>query len=61
MVGLAKEVSSSMVPETRYWVQFPLATQFFAAHIPPSLAPAGPAVTAAPEQEQAASTVAART
>jgi hypothetical protein len=53
--------SSSMVPEPRSWVQFPPVTQFFAARIPPSLASAGPAGTAAPEREQAAPTAAART
>jgi hypothetical protein len=61
MVGLAEGGSSSMVPELRSWVQFPPATQFSAARIPPSLASAGPAGTAAPEREQAAPTVAART
>jgi hypothetical protein len=53
--------SSIMVPEPRSWVQFPSATQFFAARIPPSLASAGSAGMAAPEREQAAPTVAART
>jgi hypothetical protein len=43
-----------MVPEPRSWVQFPLATQFFVARIPPSLASVGPAGTAALEREQAA-------
>jgi hypothetical protein len=61
MVGLAEEVPSSMVSESRSWVQFPLTTQFFATHIPPSLASAGPAGTAAPEREQAAPTITART
>jgi hypothetical protein len=61
MVGLAEEVLSSMVPELRSWVQFPSATQFFAARIPPSLASAEPADTAAPEWEQAAPTATART
>jgi hypothetical protein len=61
MVGLAEEMLSSMVPESRSWVQFPPATQFSAARIPPSLASAGPTGTAAPEREQAAPTTAART
>jgi hypothetical protein len=58
MVGLAEEVSSSMVLEPRSWIQFlppPLPhthTKFSAAHIPPSLASVGPIGTAAPEQEQ---------
>jgi hypothetical protein len=50
-----------MVPELRSWVQFPPAMQFSAAHIPPSLASAGPACTAVPEREQAAPTAAADT
>jgi hypothetical protein len=50
-----------MVPEPRSWVQFPLATQFFAARISPSLASAGSVGTAAPEREQAAPTATART
>jgi hypothetical protein len=45
-----------MVLESRSWVQFPLATQFSAAGIPPTLASAGRAGTAAPEREQAAPT-----
>jgi hypothetical protein len=61
MVGLAEVGSSSMVSELKYWVQFPPATQFSAARIPPSLASAGPAGTAASEREQAAPTAAART
>jgi hypothetical protein len=61
MVGLAEAGSSSMVPELRSWVQFPPATQFFAARIPPSLASSGPTGTAAPEREQAAPTAAAHT
>jgi hypothetical protein len=61
MVGLAEAGSSSMVSELRSWVQFPPATQFSAARIPPSRASAGPAGTAASEQEQAAPTAAART
>jgi hypothetical protein len=61
MVGLAEEVLSSMVPEPRSWVQFPPATQFSAACIPPSLASIGPAGTAAPEWEKAAPTATART
>jgi hypothetical protein len=50
-----------MVPESRSWVQFLPATQFFAAGIPPSLASAGPADTAVPEREQAAPTAVALT
>jgi hypothetical protein len=50
-----------MVSEPRSWVQFPLVTQFSAARIPPSLASAKPADTAAPEREQAAPTATART
>jgi hypothetical protein len=61
MVGLAEAGFSSMVPELRSWVQFPPATQFSVARIPPSLASVGPAGTAAPEREQAAPTAAART
>jgi hypothetical protein len=61
MVGLAEEVPSSMVSESRSLVQFPLTTQFFATRIPPSLASAGPTGTAAPEREQAAPTITART
>jgi hypothetical protein len=61
MVGLAEEVPSSMVPESRSWVQFPPATQFFAARIPPSLAFAGSVGTTVPEWEQAAPTTVART
>jgi hypothetical protein len=56
-----REGSSSMVSEPRSWVQFPLATQFFAARISPSLASAGSIGTAAPEREQAAPTVMAHT
>jgi hypothetical protein len=61
MVGLAEAESSSMVSELRSWVQFPPATQFSVARIPPSLASAGPAGIAAPEREQAAPTAAAHT
>jgi hypothetical protein len=61
MVALTEEVLSSMVLEPRSWVQFPPATQFSAARIPPSLASAGPAGTAAPEREQTAPIAAART
>jgi hypothetical protein len=61
MVGLAEGGPSSMVSELRSWVQFPPATQFSAARIPPSLASTGPADTAASEREQAAPTAAART
>jgi hypothetical protein len=61
MVGLAEGGSSSLVPEPRSWVQFPPATQFSAAHIPPSLASAGSAGTATLEREQAAPTAAAHT
>jgi hypothetical protein len=50
-----------MVSEPRSWVQFPPATQFFTARIPPSLESVGPADTTAPEQEQAAPMAAART
>jgi hypothetical protein len=50
-----------MVSELRSWVQFPLATQFFATRIPPSLASAGSAGRAVPEREQAALTAAAHT
>jgi hypothetical protein len=53
--------SSSMVSELRSWVQFPLATQFSAARILPSLASARPVDTAAPEREQAAPTAMVRT
>jgi hypothetical protein len=53
--------SSSMVPESRSWVQFPPVTQFFAVRIPPSLASAGPAGMATPEREQAAATDATHT
>jgi hypothetical protein len=45
-----------MVPEPRSWIQFSPATQFSAARIPPSLASAGSAGTAAPEREQTAPT-----
>jgi hypothetical protein len=61
MIGLLEEVPSSMILELRSWVQFPPATQFFAARIPPSLASAGPIGTAAPEREQAAPTATAHT
>jgi hypothetical protein len=50
-----------MVPEPMSWVQFPPATQFFVARIPPSLASTGPAGTTTLEPEQAAPIVAART
>jgi hypothetical protein len=50
-----------MVSEPRSWVQFPLVTQLSVARIPPSLASAGPAGTAAPEREQAAPTATACT
>jgi hypothetical protein len=50
-----------MVSEPRSWVQFPLTTQFFAARIPPSLASAGSAGTAAPERQQAAPTAVTHT
>jgi hypothetical protein len=46
--------SSSMIPELRSWVEFPLATQFPAACIPPSLASVGPTDMTAAEREQAA-------
>jgi hypothetical protein len=61
MVGLTEGGSSSLVPEPRSWVQFPPATQFSAARIPPSLASAGSADTAMPEREQATPTAAAHT
>jgi hypothetical protein len=61
MVGLAEGGSSSMVPEPLSWVQFPPATQFFAARIPPSLASAGSAGMATPEREQTAPTAVAHT
>jgi hypothetical protein len=50
-----------MVPEPRSCVQFPPATQFSAARIPPSLASIGPAGMAAPEREQTAPTATVRT
>jgi hypothetical protein len=50
-----------MVSEPRSWVQFHLATQFFAARIPPSLASTGPAGTAVPEREQAVPTATVHT
>jgi hypothetical protein len=50
-----------MVPEPRSWVQFPPATQFSAARIPPSLASAGSTGMTTPEREQAAPTATART
>jgi hypothetical protein len=59
MVGLTEEVPSSMVPELRSWVQFPLATQFFIVHILPSLVSAGSVGMATPEWEQAAPIVTA--
>jgi hypothetical protein len=49
-----------MVSELRSWIQFPPATQFFTARIPPSLAFVGTVGTAAPEREQAAPTRVAR-
>jgi hypothetical protein len=61
MVRLVEEVPSRMVLESRSWVPFPRATQFFAARIPLSLASAGPAGMATPEREQAVPTAAART
>jgi hypothetical protein len=61
MVELVEVGSSSMVSELRSCVQFPPATQFFATRIPPSLASAVPAGTAAPEREQVAPTAAAHT
>jgi hypothetical protein len=50
-----------MVSKPRSWIQFPPATQFSSAHIPPSLASAGSAGTTVPEREQAAPTATART
>jgi hypothetical protein len=61
MVGLTEEGPSSMISKPRSWVQFPPITQFFAAHIPPSLASAGPVGTAVPEQKQTTLTAAAHT
>jgi hypothetical protein len=61
MVGLIEVGSSSMVSELRSWVQFPLATQFFAARISLSLVSVGPADTAASEWEQAVPTAVAHT
>jgi hypothetical protein len=61
IVGLAEGVPSSMVPEPRSWVQIPPVTQFSVALILPSLASVGPVGMVAPEWEQAAPTVAART
>jgi hypothetical protein len=55
------EVPSNMVPELRSWVQFPSATQFSVAHIPPSVASAGPAGMAAPKREQVAPTATTHT
>jgi hypothetical protein len=52
---------SSMAQEQRSWVQFPPATQFFAARISLSLAPARPPGTVAPKREQEAPTAMART
>jgi hypothetical protein len=49
-----------MVPELRSWVQFLLATQFFVARIPPSLASARSTGTITLERVQAAPTAAAR-
>jgi hypothetical protein len=48
-----------MIPEPRSWIQFPLATQFFVAHIPPSLTSAGSTDTVALERKQAVPTAAA--
>jgi hypothetical protein len=45
-----------MVPEPRSWFKFPSATQFFDAHIPPSLASTEFANIAAPEWEYAVPT-----
>jgi hypothetical protein len=56
MVELTEEVPSSIIPELRYWIQFPLTTQFSAACIPPSLSSAGLVGTAALEREQATPT-----
>jgi hypothetical protein len=61
MIGLIEEVPSSRVPVLRSWVQFSLVTQFFAAHISPSLASAGPAGTADPEWGQTAPTTTTHT
>jgi hypothetical protein len=49
-----------MISELRSWVQFPLATQFPIARIPPSLASVGPAGMAAPKREQAAPIIVTR-
>jgi hypothetical protein len=61
MVEMAEDVPSSMVPESRSWVQFSSATQFSAARIPPSLAFTEPIGTVAPKREQARPTATART
>jgi hypothetical protein len=61
MVGLAEEVSSSLVSEPRSWVQFPPATKSSAARILSSLAFAGPTGMATPEREQVVPTTAAQT
>jgi hypothetical protein len=50
-----------MVAEPMSCVQFPPATQFSVACMPPSLASAGPVGTAMPEQEQAGPIAAAHT
>jgi hypothetical protein len=50
-----------MVSEPMSCVQFPLATQFFVARIPPSLASAGSAGTTTSEREQTAQIAAACT
>jgi hypothetical protein len=50
-----------MVLDLRSWVQFPPTTQFSVAHIPPSLAFAGPVGTIAPEWEQTAPTTVTHT
>jgi hypothetical protein len=61
MVGPADDVSFSMVPELMSWAQFPPATQFFTARIPPSLASVGLVATVASDREQAAPTTTAHT
>jgi hypothetical protein len=61
MIGLAEEVSSSIVSESRSYDQFPPIKQFSTARIPPSLASAGPAGTVALEREQAVLTAASHT
>jgi hypothetical protein len=58
MVGLAEEGPLAWYQSRGLWVQFPPATEFFAARILSSLASGG---TAAPEREQATPTATACT